>query len=245
MSYKVRLEIFEGPLDLLLYLVKQSHLEITRIPIAQVTDQYLKYLELMQALDLEIAGEFLVMAATLMQIKSRMLLPPEVLTPEEAQELDPSQELIQRLLEYQRFKQAAEALSTMEKSRLVQLSRPLPPEGSALVESEELGEASLFDLLNAFSQFMKGQVSRELFHEVIKDEFTVEEKTGILRGLIQQRGKLGFIELLGAAKNVFEVVAIFLALLELIRLKEILVRQTQHFGEILILRNTDEAKATV
>ena len=244
MSYKVKLEIFEGPLDLLLHLVKQSHLEITKIPIAEITDQYLQTLELMQALDLEIAGEFLVMAATLMQIKSRMLLPPEALTPEEAEEPDPSQELIQRLLEYQRFKQAAELLSTMEKNRFVQLSRPVPPDGSSVVETEELKEASLFDLLNAFSLFMKGQVSRDLFHEVIKDEFTVEEKTEILRGLIQQRGKLGFTELFGAAKNVFEVVATFLALLELIRLKEILVRQSQHFGEILILRNTDELKAT-
>ncbi|MBI3615301.1 MAG: segregation/condensation protein A [Candidatus Omnitrophica bacterium] len=244
MSYKVKLEIFEGPLDLLLHLVKQNHLEIAQIPIAQITDQYLKYLELMQALDLEIAGEFLVMAATLMQIKSRMLLPPEVLTPEEAEEPDPTQELIQRLLEYQRFKQAAELLSTMEKNRFVQLSRPAAPDGAAAAETEELKEASLFDLLNAFSLFMKGQVSRELFHEVIKDEFTVEEKTEILRNLIQDRGKLGFSDLFGAAKNTLEIIATFLALLELIRLKEIVVRQAQHFGEILILRNTDELKTT-
>ncbi len=245
MSYKVKLEIFEGPLDLLLYLVKQNHLEITKIPIARITDQYLKYLELMQALDLEIAGEFLVMAATLMQIKSRMLLPPEALTPEEAEEPDPSQELIQRLLEYQRFKQAAEVLSTMEKNRLVQLSRPVPPEGAPVSETEELMEASLFDLLNAFSLFMKGQISRELFHEIIKDEFTVEEKVVLLRGLIQERGKLGFMELFGAARNTAEMIATFLALLELIRLKEVVVRQTQLFGEILILRNSDEVKASV
>lgn len=245
MSYKVKLEIFEGPLDLLLYLVKQNHLEITKIPIARITDQYLKYLELMQALDLEIAGEFLVMAATLMQIKSRMLLPPEALTPEEAEEPDPSQELIQRLLEYQRFKQAAEVLSTMEKNRLVQLSRPVPPEGAPVSETEELMEASLFDLLNAFSLFMKGQISRELFHEIIKDEFTVEEKVVLLRGLIQERGKLGFMELFGVARNTAEMIATFLALLELIRLKEVVVRQTQLFGEILILRNSDEVKASV
>jgi len=244
MSYKVKLEIFEGPLDLLLFLVKQSHLEITKIPIAQITDQYLRYLELMQALDLEIAGEFLVMAATLMQIKSRMLLPPEALTPEEQEEPDPTQELIQRLLEYQRFKQAAELLSTMEKNRLVQLSRPVPPDGAPVTEAEELMEASLFDLLNAFSQFMKGQVSRELFHEVIKDEFTVEEKVALLRELTRQQGRLGFTELFGGAHNTSEIIATFLALLELIRLKEVVIRQTQLFGEILILGNTDEVKAT-
>lgn len=245
MSYKVKLEIFEGPLDLLLFLVKQSHLEIVKIPIAQITDQYLKTLELMQALDLEIAGDFLVMAATLMQIKSRMLLPPEVLTPEEQEEPDPTQELIQRLLEYQRFKQAAELLSAMEKNRLVQLSRPVPADGAPVAEVEELMEASLFDLLNAFSQFMKGQVSRELFHEVIKDEFTVEEKVALLRELTRQKGRLGFTELFGGAHNTSEVIATFLALLELIRLKEVVIRQTQLFGEILILGNTDEVKAAV
>ena len=237
MSYKVKLEIFEGPLDLLLYLVKQNHLEITKIPIAQITDQYLKYLELMQALDLEIAGEFLVMAATLMQIKSRMLLPPEALTPEEQEEPDPTQELIQRLLEYQRFKQAAELLSSMEKNRLVQLSRPVPPDGAPVAETEELMEASLFDLLNAFSQFMKGQVPRELFHEIIKDEFTVEEKVDLLRNLTRQRGRLDFAELFGSAHNTSEIIATFLALLELIRLKEVVIRQTQLFGEIVILSN--------
>ena len=237
MSYKVKLEIFEGPLDLLLYLVKQSHLEIAKIPIAQITDQYLKYLELMQALDLEVAGEFLVMAATLMQIKSRMLLPPEALTPEEQEEPDPTQELIQRLLEYQRFKQAAELLSAMEKNRLVQLSRPLPPDGTPVMEAEELMEASLFDLLNAFSLFMKGQVPRELFHEIIKDEFTVEEKVVLLRSLTRERGRLGFAELFGSAHNTSEIIATFLALLELIRLKEVVIRQSQPFGEIVILGN--------
>ena len=116
MSYKVKLQIFEGPLDLLLYLVKQNHLEIDAIPIAQITDQYLQYLEFMQALDLEVAGEFLVVAATLMQIKSRMLLPREETTAQESEEPDPTQELIERLKEYQKFKQAAEFLSSWKRS---------------------------------------------------------------------------------------------------------------------------------
>ncbi len=239
MSYKVKLEIFEGPLDLLLHLVKQDHLEIVNIPIAQITDQYLKYLELMQALDLEIAGEFLVMAATLMQIKSRQLLPPETLTPEEAEEPDPAQELIQRLLEYQKFKQAAEVLSGMEKDRLVQFSRPARPDGTP-EEVEEFVEASLFDLLTAFSQFMQGELPRELIHEIVKDEFTVEGKIALLRQLTQQRERVNFAELFTKAKTKMEAVATFLALLELIRLKEITIRQSQLFGEIVITRNTDE-----
>ena len=245
MSYRVKLEIFEGPLDLLLYLVKQNHLEIAAIPIATITDQYLQYLEMMQALDLEIAGEFLVMAATLMQIKSQMLLPPEALPPEETEEPDPAQELIRRLQEYQRFKEAADRLSTLEKERLVQFSRPVRQDGTPVETEEELVEASLFDLLTAFSQFMAGGLTRELVHEIIQDEFTVEEKLALLRGLARDRGRLSFTELFGKARTKLEVVATFLALLELIRLKEVLVRQSQHFGEIVILRNTGEVQATV
>ena len=241
MSYKVKLEIFEGPLDLLLHLVKQNHLEIANIPIAQITDQYLKYLELMQALDLEIAGEFLVMAATLMQIKSRQLLPPETLTPEEQEEPDPAQELIRRLQEYQKFKQAAEVLGGMEKTRLVQFSRPTRPDGTP-EQVEEFVEASLFDLLTAFSQFMQGELPRELIHEIIKDEFTVEEKINLLRRLTQEQERVNFAELFGQAKTKIEAVAIFLALLELIRLKEIAIRQSQLFGEIVIMRNTGDVE---
>ena len=236
MTYRVKLEIFEGPLDLLLHLVKQNHVEITNIPIARITEQYLQYLSMMQALDLEIAGEFIVMAATLMQIKSRMLLPPETLTPEEQEEPDPAQELIQRLLEYQKFKQAAEFLGAMEKTRLIQFSRPGRPDGE-MEQVEELAEASLFDLLNAFSQFMS-EIPAEMIHEIIKDEHTVEEKISLLRELIRRQPKVSFAELFANAKSKLEIIATFLALLELIRLKEAGVRQSQLFGEIVIVRNT-------
>ena len=235
MSYKVKLEIFEGPLDLLLFLVKQNHLEIEAIPIAKITDQYLQTLELMQALDLEVAGEFLVVAATLMQIKSRMLLPPEALPPGEEEQPDPAQELIERLKEYQKFKEAAELLSGMEKQRFVQFSRPASREEGEPAEVEEYVEASLFDLLNAFSQFVSGEVSREMFHEVIQEEFTVEQKVTQLRELIHQSKKLQFTELLRRARNKPEMIVTFLGLLELIRLREILIVQDQLFSEILIL----------
>jgi len=243
MSYKVKLELFEGPLDLLLFLVKQNHLEIEAIPIARITDQYLRTMELMQALDLEVAGEFLVVAATLMQIKSRMLLPPEALPPEDPEQPDPAQELIERLKEYQRFKQAAEVLSGMEKQRLVQFSRPVSREGVP-VETEEFVEASLFDLLNAFSQFMSGEVSREMFHEVIQEEFTVEQKVAQLRDLIRREQKLSFTELLRQAGSKPEAIVTFLGLLEMIRLKEILIAQDQLFGEILILSRTEPAQTS-
>ncbi len=234
MSYKVKLEIFEGPLDLLLYLVKQNHLEIEAIPIAKITDQYLQYLELMQSLDLEVAGEFLVVAATLMQIKSRMLLPPEALPPVEEEQTDPAQELIERLKEYQKFKEAAEVLGGMEKQRLVQYSRPVSREVTP-VEVEEYVEASLFDLLNAFSQFMAGEVTREMFHEVIAEEFTVEQKVAQLRELVRQNKKLSFNELLSRTRSKPEAIVTFLGLLEMIRLKEIIIAQDQLFAEIWIL----------
>jgi len=236
MTYKIKLEIFEGPLDLLLYLVKQNHLEIDAIPIAQITDQYLQYLELMKALDLEIAGEFLVMAATLMQIKSRMLLPREEGAVEEEEEEDPTQALIERLKEYQRYKEAAEALGGMEKTRLVQYSRSVPSSGDP-AETEETVEATLFDLLTAFSQFMAGELSRELIHEVIQDEHTVEQKIDTLRTMTSRREQISFTELFAKIRSKMEMVAIFLALLELIRLKEVLVRQHQTFGHIHIVRN--------
>ena len=213
MSYKVKLEIFEGPLDLLLFLVKQNHLEIEAIPIAKITDQYLQYIELMQALDLEVAGEFLVIAATLMQIKSRMLLPAEVLPPADPEEPDPAQELIERLKEYQRFKEAAEVLSGMEKQRFVQFSRPASSREGEPAEVEEYVEASLFDLLNAFSQFVSGEVSREMFHEVIQEEFTVEQKVAQLREMIHQAKKIQFTELLRTARNKPEMIVTFLGLL--------------------------------
>ncbi|MBI3318688.1 MAG: segregation/condensation protein A [Candidatus Omnitrophica bacterium] len=243
MSYKVKLEIFEGPLDLLLYLVKQNHLEIADLSLASITDQYLEYLEWMQALDLGVAGEFLVVAATLMQIKSRKLLPPEDV-PAEEEERDPTQELIERLKEYQRFKEAAEVLSAMEKSRLVQFSRNVPPDGVPVEEMEELSEASLFDLLSAFSRLMSGQVPVDLIHEIIRDEFTVEEKTQMLRDLLRRKEKVSFTGLFQAARSRVEIVATFLALLELIRLKEALIRQSQLFGEILILKNSGSVGAS-
>lgn len=234
MSYKVKLEIFEGPLDLLLYLVKQNHLDIDSIPIATITDQYLQYLELMQALDLEVAGEFIVVAATLMQIKSRMLLPPEALPPGEPEEPDPAQELMERLKEYQKFKQAAEILGGMEKERLIQFSRPVIREGVP-VETEEYLEASLFDLLTAFSQFMSGEVSREMIHEIIREEYTVEQQVELLRQLTRERKQVRFTDLFGQAHTRLAAIATFLALLELIRLREVVILQGQLFGEILVM----------
>lgn len=239
MSYKVRLELFEGPLDLLLYLVKKDHLNIYDIPVSQVTEQYLKYLELMQLLDLAIAGEFLVMAATLMQIKSKMLLPAEETKAEEAEE-DPRAELVQRLLEYEKFKQIAENLRQKEAGQQELFKRPKVQENTELPElpAGVYFEASIFDLINAFSKALE-DVPKDLFYEVIKDEFTIEEKVHQILHLLLLRPCVKISELFAQAKHKLEVIVTFLAILELIRLKEIVARQKGLFDEVEVARNKE------
>ncbi|MDD5496029.1 MAG: segregation/condensation protein A [Candidatus Omnitrophica bacterium] len=240
MSYKVKLDVFEGPLDLLLYLIKKEELDIYDIPISKITDQYLEYLEFMKLLDLNIAGEFLVMAATLIHIKSRMLLPPDQLEPEE-QEEDPRAELVKRLLEYKKFKEAAGELAHMESHQKHFFPRvginldDVPP------SEDEFFEASLFDLITAFTKVLK-DVPKGAFHQVVKDEFTVSEKMHDILHVMVETPTMLFTELFKKAKNKFEVITIFLALLELIRIKEVIVRQVEPFGNIEIIRNTESIK---
>jgi len=237
MSYKIKLEIFEGPLDLLLYLVKKDHLNIYDIPIAKITEQYLGYLELMKLLDLNIAGEFLVMAATLMQIKSRMLLPAEEgVMPQEEQE-DPRAELVRKLLEYEKFKEIAENLRQREISQQQIYKRPKSKNTeSTQQETEVYFEASIFDLISAFSKAIE-DVPKELFYEVIKDEFTVEEKIHQILHLLLLKPSVYISELFSQAKNKIEIIVIFLGILELIRMKEIIAYQKEPFQEIEITRN--------
>ncbi len=236
MSYKIKLEIFEGPLDLLLYLIKKDEINVYDIPIATILEQYMQYLELMRMLDLNVAGEFIVMAATLMHIKSKMLLPQETNLQEDIpdDERDPRAELVKRLLEYQQFKEAADALRAKERARQDIFKR------QPVLEDKESGEsyfeASLFDLINAFSKALK-DVPKELFYEVIKDEFTVEGKVHDLLHMIAQTTHIKLTRLFERAKSRLEAIATFLAVLELIRLKEIIVVQKNVFGEIEVFRN--------
>lgn len=241
MSYKIKLEIFEGPLDLLLYLIKKNELNIYDIPIANILEQYLQYLEFMKLLDLNIAGEFIAMAATLIQIKSKMLLPQEVNPMDELpeEEKDPRAELVKRLLEYKQFKEAADQLRLKERARQDIFKRQPVAEDS--VTGESYFEASLFDLINAFSKVLK-DVPKELFYEVIKDEFTVEGKIHDLLHLFLDRPKVKLADLFVKSKNKLEVIATFLAVLELIRLKEIIVAQKFLFGDIEIFRNKENVK---
>jgi len=240
MSYKLKLDVFEGPLDLLLYLIKKNDIDICDIPIATVTDQYMEYISMMKLLDLEIVGEFLVMAATLMQIKSRMLLPPDPTAVEEEEE-DPRDELVRRLQEYQVFKEIAEQLKDKERERQKLYTRKIDEERRKELKEESTEvyfEANLFDLINAFTKALR-KFKEEPIYEVEKEEFTVEKKIhDILHRLLKEPVVLLW-DLFGHARNRDEVVITFMAILELIRLKEIKVMQKRLFDDIEIIRNTE------
>jgi len=239
MSYKVKLEIFEGPLDLLLYLVKKDHLNIYDIPIAKVTEQYLQYIDLMQLLDLNIAGEFLVMAATLIQIKSQMLLPAKEGIAQEEGEEDPREELVRRLLEYEKFKEIAENLRQKEIGQREVFKRPkVEIDNGQLKEKEFYFEASIFDLISAFSKALK-DIPKEVFYEVVKDQFTVEQATHEILHLLLVNPKVKLSDLFARAKNKMGIIVTFLSVLELIRVKEIIARQSELFEDIEILRNKE------
>ncbi|PIS33728.1 MAG: hypothetical protein COT38_03805 [Candidatus Omnitrophica bacterium CG08_land_8_20_14_0_20_41_16] len=239
MTYKVKLEIFEGPLDLLLYLVKKDHLNIYDIPISKVTEQYLQYINLMQLLDLNIAGEFLVMAATLMEIKSRMLLPAEEEIGQEEEQSDPREELTRRLLEYEKFKEIAENLRQKETDQREVFKHPKVELDKDKLKAEGVYfEASIFDLISAFSKALK-DIPKEVFYEVVKDQFTVEQAVHEILHLLLVKSQVKLSDLFGIHKNKMDIIATFLAVLELIRIKEIIARQSELFEDIEILKNKE------
>lgn len=238
MGYKLRLEMFEGPLDLLLYLIKKNDIDIYDIPIAEITDQYMEYIEAMKTIDLNAVGDFLVMAATLMHIKSKMLLPPDPLAEEEVEE-DPRDELVRRLEEYKRFKDIAEELKQKESFR--QDFFPRIVDEAAMNDIKEdakevMIEATLFDLINALSLALK-KVPEKTTYQLTKEEFTVEQKIHALLHLLVEEESVNLIGLFATAQDKMEIVVTFMAVLELIRLKEIVCLQRRMFDDIVIQRN--------
>jgi segregation and condensation protein A len=240
MSYKIRLDIFEGPLDLLLYLIKKDDLDISKIAIKEVTEQYLQYIEMMKMLDLDVVGDFLVMAATLIQIKSRMLLPPDPEDVEEEEE-DPTDELVRRLHEYKKFKEIADDLKEKELFRKDLFPRNMDEEITQQIKAdakEVFFEANLFDLINALSDALRKK-PEDIIHEITQEEFTVEQKIHDLLHLMLDKAHVMVAELFSAARSKTEVIVTFLAVLELIRLNEVKIIQKAVFGDIELLRNKD------
>ena len=237
-DYKVKLEVFEGPLDLLLYLIKKEEVDIYDIPIERITNQYMEYLTLMKLLNLEVAGEFLVMAATLMYIKSRMLLPvDQQITDSEAEEgEDPRWELIRQLVEYKKFKDAALQLGKREEEQSNIFVRAGDTGVEIDAKSIPLAEVSIFDLINAFSDVLRKASARDGFSEIIEEKYTVSDKIEEILYTLRDRSELIFGDLFAQAQSRTEIVVTFLALLELIRLKRLKVRQEAAFGEIHVIK---------
>ena len=241
MGHKLQLEFYEGPLDLLLYLIKKNDIDIADIPIKEVTDQYMEYIEMMKMLDLDVVGDFLVMAATLMHIKSKMLLPPDPSELEEEEE-DPRDELARRLLEYKKFKEIADQLGGYEQDRKDLFGRNLDEEYKEQLKKESREvyvEASLFDLINAFQEAVHRK-PEDIIHEIAREEFTIEQKIQHVLHILMKDEAVTISHLFGECHTKREMIVTFLAMLELIRIKEIKIFQEQNFGDIQIRRNKDK-----
>ena len=235
--HEVRLPIFEGPLDLMLHLIRKEHIDIYDIPIAQITGQYLDYIRLMEELNINVAGEFLEMAATLIYIKSKMLLPPP---PVENGDLpmddDPRRELVEQLLEYEKYKNAAQELYHREQieAGMWSASRQqevLPPE-------EELVAATLFDLLSAYQAIIRRLEERRSL-EMEREAVTVAEKIQQIKEALRVRKRFRFSYLLRGRVSRVQLVVLFVAVLELVRLRCVRVRQEELFADFWILRGPE------
>ncbi|MBV9997821.1 MAG: segregation/condensation protein A [Verrucomicrobia bacterium] len=237
-EYKVRLEVFEGPLDLLLYLIKKEEVDIYDVSIERITRQYLEYVDTFRMLDLEVAGEFVVMAANLIYIKSRSLLPVHQQPAEEdAEEEDPRWDLIRQLIEYKKFKDAAAQLQQRELDQEGLIPRILEKPNPAAPDALLKQEVSIFDLINAFRKVLKRLESkREDLREIFEENFTVSDKIEHIMVITRREQSVAFSDLFAFAASRTEIAVTFLALLELIRLKQLRVVQREPFSEILIAR---------
>ncbi len=231
MAYEIDLECFKGPLDLLLHLIKKNEMDIYDIPIAEITRQYLAAIDAMKNLNLDVAGEFLVMAATLLHIKSRMLLPKSDAEEPEEEEIDPRAELVHRLLEYQKYKDAALNLEQLPLlGRDVFVREGGEPE---LEEAEEdnLAPVGLYELVEAFRQLLaeKGEPS---FHQIQMERYSVADRIQLILSALEKRPRLSFRDLFVDSIGRGEVVVTFLAMLELVKLRSLRLMQNSRCGTI-------------
>jgi segregation and condensation protein A len=234
-DYKVKLEIFEGPLDLLLYLIKQDEIDIYDISLERITRQYLEYLQAFKELKIDVAGEFVAMAANLIYLKSRSLLPVDQQPPEEdADEQDPRWDLIRQLIEYKKFKEAAAELNlrALEQQRV--FAREGTSSATAVDQPLRLGEVGIFQLINAFQNVIKRIEARESLQEIFGEHFTVSDKIDMILQRVGNGALVRFSDLFGAVVSRVEVVVTFLALLELIRLRQVRAIQKNRFDDIEI-----------
>ena len=238
MDYKVQLDVFEGPLDLLLHLIKEQKLDIYDIPVSDITKQYLAYIDLLKELNLSVAGDYLVMAAELARIKSKMLLPPQEQEDEEESGEDPREQLVRQLLEYKKYKEAAGKLRVMEFQQNKVFTRNIPPQ---LEEGDDdvRYDVTVFDLMTAFKDVMK-ELSFRDDYDISVDEISVADKINFIMEKLSTVASITFDDLLRSFKSKIEVIATFLGLLELMRLNMIKIQQTKQFGPIRIFKAQEE-----
>ena len=221
--YRVQLNNFEGPLDLLLFFIKKDELDIYNIPISYITKQFLEYIHMLEELDLDVASEFILMASMLMSIKAKMMLPREDTDDEEMDESDPRYELVQRLLEYKRYKEMSEKMSDMDEEVRKQYMRGYPEADD--VEQQATGEAlqdvTMFDLIAAFKKVLQDIERKNIVHHVEKVSTTVEEQAEFVLNRLQEHGRQTFMEVCSTLKNKIYVVVTFLAVLEMIKEQQI------------------------
>ncbi|MBK1881224.1 segregation/condensation protein A [Luteolibacter pohnpeiensis] len=238
-DYKVRLEIFEGPLDLLLYLIKKDEVDIQSISIERITRQYLDYINTFKLLNIDLASEFIVMAANLMYLKSRTLLPKVDQPPEEdAEEDDPRWELIRQLIEYKKFKDAAGFLSIREMEQEGRFAHQPEKQDLTPKEPVPLAEVSIFDLIRAFQNVLKRFEESHDFGDIIDDRYTVADKIEFMLESFEPGVARRFEDLFQTATTKAEVIVSFLAVLELMKLNQFVVRQNSLLGEIVIERRS-------
>ena len=233
--YQVRLERFEGPLDLLLHLIKKNEINIYDIPIALITKQYLEYISMIKSFNLTVAGEFLVVAATLVYIKAKMLLPVEEGDEDDEEGIDPREELVARLLEYKRFKEAASDLDHRERTWREVFARQTVPPPPVKVEDVSLDTVTLFDLVDALQDVLK-RLPDPRFLEISAEQLTVKDRMNEILEVLEGHGSIAFLDLFEPAKTKLMVIVTFLALLELIRLRLVRAYQPESFGSILVVR---------
>ncbi|MGE5845962.1 MAG: segregation and condensation protein A [Ignavibacteria bacterium] len=237
--YKIKLDQFEGPLDLLLFFIKRDELNIYDIPISRITKEFLEYVNLIKMLDLEAAGDFILMASTLMHIKVRMLLPREV--DEKGEEIDPRAELVKALLEYKRYKEMSEELNFLESSQ-----RKLNYRGNYSADEKEsppdfetlLKNVSIYDLAKAFKRIIEG-IENVPVHEIIKVNVTIDEQIEYILKKIEAGGKVHFLELVLEMKEKIRVVVTFVALLELVKMGKIGIIASHKFNDFYLMRLSD------
>ncbi len=236
MRYRIKLDIFEGPFDLLLFLIRKNEVDIYDIPIAEITKQFLAYIEVMKLLDLNVAGDFIEMVAILMHIKARMLLPKSV--SEEDEPEDPRTELVERLIEYKRFKEASYQLDELEREREKMYPRryfAFVPKEEEISDEEYLDRVTLFDLILAFRRALDN-MPKVTHHEVKKIDVTVEQQEAFILKKVEENQVLLFQDLMREIKEKIVLIVTFIAMLELVRKGKIQVRQSRVFDDIRIKR---------